>query len=220
MQILKSENKKSGILPLFAVATFGLHLLTLLVLFFHWSMLQQLQRRLTPQSLVQLADGHAITVDPKQNLERHPETIRRFVGETMTLMLTWSQQQQPKTVWEVSSELIANELQPKLQSEISPTENLSKGTENVLVIQSISQPTKIEDGKWKVEMFANQIIFTNSDRLGKSVSFNKIILVRAIDEQAASLPNSPLPLNLAAYRLGEARLKIYNICEIQDKKCS
>lgn len=220
MQILKSENKKSSILPLFAVATFGLHLLTLLVLFFHWSMLQQLQRRLTPQSLVQLADGHAITVDPKLNLERDPETIRRFVGETMTLMLTWSQQQQPKTVWEVSSELIANELQPKLQSEISPTENLSRGTENVLVIQSISQPTKIEDGKWKVEMFANQIIFTNSDRLGKSISFNKQILVRAIDEQAASLPNSPLPLNLAAYRLGEARLKIYNVCEIQDKKCS
>lgn len=220
MQILKSENKKSSILPLFAVATFGLHLLTLLVLFFHWSMLQQLQRRLTPQSLVQLADGHAITVDPKLNLERDPQTIRRFVGETMTLMLTWSQQQQPKTVWEVSSELIANELQPKLESEISPTENLSRGTENVLVIQRISQPTKIEDGKWKVEMFANQIIFTNSDRLGKSVSFNKQILVRAIDEQAASLPNSPLPLNLAAYRLGEARLKIYNICEIQDKKCS
>jgi hypothetical protein len=220
MQILKSENKKSSILPLFAVATFGLHLLTLLVLFFHWSMLQQLQRRLTPQSLVQLADGRAITVDPKLNLERDPETIRRFVGETMTLMLTWSQQQQPKTVWEVSSELIANELQPKLQSEISPTENLSRGTENVLVIERISQPTKIEDGKWKVEMFANQIIFTNSDRLGKSVSFNKQILVRAIDEQAASLPNSPQPLNLAAYRLGEARLKIYNICEIQEKKCS
>ncbi|NEU71588.1 hypothetical protein PI95_003065 [Hassallia byssoidea VB512170] len=220
MQILKSENKKSSILPLFAVATFGLHLLTLLVLFFHWSMLQQLQRRLTPQSLVQLADGRAITVDPKLNLERDPQTIRRFVGETMTLMLTWSQQQQPKTVWEVSSELIANELQPKLESEISPTENLSRGTENVLVIQSISPPTKIEDGKWKVEMFANKIIFTNSDRLGKSVSFNKQILVRAIDEQAASLPNSPLPLNLAAYRLGEARLKIYNICEIQDKKCS
>jgi hypothetical protein len=220
MQILKSENKKSSILPLFAVATFGLHLLTLLVLFFHWSMLQQLQRRLTPQSLVQLADGRAITVDPKLNLERDPQTIRRFVGETMTLMLTWSQQQQPKTVWEVSSELIANELQPKLQSEISPTENLSRGTENVLVIQRISQPTKIENGKWKVEMFANQIIFTNSDRLGKSVSFNKQILVRAIDEQAASLPNSPQPLNLAAYRLGEARLKIYNICEIQDKKCS
>jgi len=219
MQILKSENKKSSILPLFAVATFGLHLLTLLVLFFHWSMLQQLQRRLTPQSLVQLADGRAITVDPKQNLERDPETIRRFVGETMTLMLSWSQQQQPKAVWEVSSELIANELQPKLQSEISPTENLSKGTENVLVIQRVSQPTKIENGKWKVEMFANQIIFTNSDRLGKSISFNKQILVRAIDEQAASLPNSPLPLNLAAYRLGEARLKIYNICEIQDKKC-
>lgn len=220
MQILNSENKKTSILPLFAVATFGVHLLTLLVLLFHWSMLQQLKQQLTPQSLVQLADGRAITVDPKGNLERHPEAIRRFVGETMTIMLNWSQQQQPKTVWEISSQLIANELQPKLQSEISPSENLSRGTENVLVIQKISQPTKIEDGKWKIEMLANQLIFTSSDRLGKSIPFNKQILVRAIDEQATSLPNLPIPLHLAVYRLGEARLKIYNICELQDKNCS
>jgi hypothetical protein len=88
MQLLKPENKKSSILPLFAVGTFGLHLFTLLLLMFHGSMLQQLNRRLTPQSLVQLVDGRAITVDPKQNFERHPETIRRFVGETMTVTAT------------------------------------------------------------------------------------------------------------------------------------
>jgi hypothetical protein len=220
MQILKSENKKSSILPLFAVATFGLHLFALLVLTFHWSMLQQFRQRLTPQSLVQLTDGRAITVDPKADLERHPETIRRFVGETMTLMLNWSQQQQPKIVWEITSDLVVNELQPKLQSEISPTEDLSKGTENVLIIQQISEPIKIAEGKWKVEMTANQIIFTNSDKLGKSTPFNKQILVIAVDQPTTSLPNLPIPLNLAAYRLGEARLKISNICEIKDKNCS
>jgi hypothetical protein len=220
MQILKSENKRSSILPLFAVATFGLHVFALLVLMFHKSILQQLQQRLTPQSLVQLIDGSAITVDPKADIDRHPETIRRFVGETMTLMLNWSQQQQPKTVWQITSGLVASELQPKLESEINPTETLSKDTENVLVIQRISQPIKIGDGKWKVEMTANQIIFSNSDRLGKSTPFNKQILVTAIDQPATSLPNLPIPLHLAAYRLGEARLKISNICGIQDKKCS
>ena len=69
-------------------------------------------------------------------------------------------------------------------------------------------------------MFANQLVFSGYDRLGKSTSFNKQILVRAIDEPATSLPNAALPLQFAAYRLGEARLEIYNVCDIKDKNCS
>ena len=225
MQLLKPEHKKTSILPLLAVGTFGLNLLTLILLMFHSSMLQELNQQLTPQSLVQLVDGTAITVDPKRHFERHPETIRRFVGETMTLMLTWSQQQPPKTVWEISSQLLNNNLRPKFQSEITnlnsgaDPENINKGTEHVLVVQTVSQPTQISDGKWKVEMFANQLTFSNSDNLGTSIAFNKQIIVRAIDEQATSLPDAPLPWHLAAYRLGEARLEILNICEIKDNNC-
>ncbi|MEH1777808.1 hypothetical protein [Nostoc sp.] len=226
MQLLKPENKKNSPLPLLAVGTLGLHLFTLLLLIFHGSMLQQLRRQLTPQSLVQLVDGRAITVDPQPNLERQPEAIRRFVGETMSLMLTWSQQQPPTQVWEITSQLVADNFKQKFKSELtnlnpdSQFENVNRGAENVLVIQKISQPTAIGNGKWKVEMFANQLIFSSYDKLGKSVSFNKQILVRAIDEPATSLPNAPLPLHFATYRLGEARLEIYNVCEIQDNNCS
>ncbi|MBN4005316.1 hypothetical protein [Nostoc sp. LPT] len=226
MQLLKPENKKNSPLPLLAVGTFGLHLFTLLLLIFHWSMLQQLGRQLTPQSLVQLVDGHAITVDPQANLERQPETIRRFVGETMSLMLTWSQQQPPTQIWEITSQLVADDFKQKLKSEItnlnpdSQFENVNRGAENVLVIQKVSQPQEISNGKWKVEILANQLIFNSYDKLGKSVSFNKQILVRAIDEPATSLPNAALPSQFAAYRLGEARLEIYNICEIKDNNCS
>lgn len=157
MQLLKSENKKTNILPLFAVATLGLHLLTLLLLMFHWSILQRLNRQTTLQSLVQLIDGRAIIVDPQENLERYPETIRRFVGETMTLMLTWSQQQPPKTVWDISSELVTDDFQPKLQAEINnlnpgkKLDNFNKSTEQILVIQRISQPTQVSrvSGKCK-----------------------------------------------------------------------
>jgi hypothetical protein len=226
MQILTPENKKNSPLPLLAVGTFGLHLFTLLLLIFHGSMLQQLGRQLTPQSLVQLVNGRTITVDPQPNLERQPETIRRFVGETMSLMLTWSQQQPPTQVWGITSQLVADDFKEKLKSELTNLnpdgqfENVNRGTENVLVIQKVSQPTELGDGKWKVEMFANQLVFSSYDKLGKSISFNKQILVRAIDEPATSLPNVALPLHLAAYRLGEARLEIYNVCEIQDKNCS
>ncbi len=167
-----------------------------------------------------------ITADPQENLERQPETIRRFVAETMNLMLSWSQQQPPTTVWEISSQLVADDFKQKMKSQVinlnpdSQFENVNRGTENVLVIQKISQPTKIGNGQWKVEMFANQLTFSSYDKLGKSTSFNKQILVRAINEPATSLPNAPLPSHFAVYRLGEARLEIYNVCEIQDKNCS
>jgi uncharacterized protein YaaR (DUF327 family) len=217
--VMRSESKRVSFLPLFTVATFGLHILTFLLLTFHWSMLQQLQQRLTPQSLVQLIDGRAITVDPKPDTERYPETIRRFVGETMTLMLSWSQQQQPRMVWETSSMLVADNLKPKLESIISPPETLSQGTENVLVIQTIGQPTQISEGKWKVDITANQITFTNSDKLGKTLPFNKQIVVQAV-EAPISLPNLPVPLNITVSRLGESRLQISNVCDIKDKNCS
>lgn len=226
MQLLKPENRKNNPLPLLAVGTFGLHVFSLLLLLFHGSMLQQLDKQRTPQSLVQLVDGRAITVDPEPNLERQPEAIRRFVGETMSLMLTSSEQQPPTQVWEITSQLVADNFQEKLKSEVtnlnpdSQFENVNRGAENVLVIQKISQPTEIGDGQWKVEMFANQLVFSGYDRLGKSTSFNKQILVRAIDEPATSLPNAALPLQFAAYRLGEARLEIYNVCDIKDKNCS
>lgn len=69
-------------------------------------------------------------------------------------------------------------------------------------------------------MFANQLIFNGSDNLGKSIPFNKQIVVRAIDEPVISLPSAPQPWHLAAFRLGEARLEIYNICDIKDTNCA
>lgn len=225
MQVVKPENKKTSILPLLAVGTFGLHIFSLILLLFNSTIIQALEQQLTPQSLVQLVDGRAITVDPQPTYERHPETIRRFVGETMTLMLTWSQQQPPQTVWQITSQLLANNLRPKFQAEITNLNstgqlgNINRQTEYVLVIERISQPTQIAEGKWKVEMLAHHLNFSPANNLGNATEFNKQILVRAIDETAAVLPNQPLPWHLAAYRLGEARLEIYQICEITENNC-
>ncbi|BAY24371.1 hypothetical protein NIES2100_41660 [Calothrix sp. NIES-2100] len=226
MQILKTENKKTNILPLFAIGTLGVHLLTLLVLMFHWSILQRLNRQTTLPSLVQLADGRAITVNPQENLERDQQTIRRFVGETMTLMLTWSQQQPQNTVWEISSQLVTEDFQPKLQTKINnlnpnkKLNNYNQSDEQLLAIQRISQPEKIAEGKWKVEMVAHQLVFQGADRLGESIPVNQQIYVQATDEQVTSLPQSAIPLQQAAYRLGSARLQIYKICDMKDKSCS
>lgn len=226
MQLLKSENQKTNILPLFAIGTLSLHLLTLLVLLFHWSILQRLNRQTTLPSLVQLIDGRAITVNPQANLLRHPQAIRRFVGETMTLMLTWSRQQPPNVVWDVSSQLVSDDFQAKFQAQINNLtsfkglNSFNSSTEQILVIQRISQPEPVAEGKWKVDMVANQLVFNGSERLGEPIAVNKQIFVEATDELVVSLPSQPLPLQLAAYRLGEAKLKISKICDLKDKLCS
>ncbi|MGB3650580.1 MAG: hypothetical protein WBA41_05125 [Rivularia sp. (in: cyanobacteria)] len=218
MQTLNTDKNQTNIVPLFAIGTFGLHLITLLLLMFHGGMLQQVKRKSVPQILVQLEDGRVITADAKNNKDRDRQTIRRFVGETMTLMFTWSNKQSSTVVWDITSELLRNDFKSGFAQKFNNFE-LESPEENVLIIQRISQPEVISEGKWKVEIFANRLIFTRGDNLGKSIPFNKQILVEA-EDRVNSLPSIPIPLNLAVYRLGEAKMQIYNICDIEDKSCS
>lgn len=226
MKLFQSENQKKNILFFFALGTFGLNFVILLLLFFHEKMLQQLSQQLAPQSLVELADGRVISADPETNLERQPETIRRFVGETMTLMLTFSSKQPQNEILAISSALLMDRFKSKFQAEMLRLNQKNqialnnRSTESVLIIERISQPIKIGVGEWKVEMRANQLIFSGSDLLGKSIPFNRQILVRAIANNPISLPDNLLPWHLATFRLGEARLEIYNMCELQQKDCS
>ena len=220
------ENQKKNLLFLFALGTFGLNFVILLLLFFHETMLQQLSQQLAPQSLVELADGRVISANPETNLERQPETIRRFIGETMTLMLTFSSKQPQNEVLEISSALLMNRFKSKFKTEIMKLNKINqvtsndRSTESVLVIERISQPINIGVGEWKVEIQAHQLIFSGSDLLGRSIPFNRQILVRAIANNPLALPDNPLPWHLATFRLGEARLEIYNMCDLQQKNCS
>ncbi len=218
MQTLNTDNNQNNIIPLLAIGTFGLHLFTLTLLMFHGGMLQQIKRKSIPQTLVQLEGGKVITADAKSSLERNQETIRRFVGETMTLMFTWSPKHSSTVVWDVTSDLLRDDLKREFASKFNSFE-LESPEQNVLVIQKISQPEVIADGKWKVEIFAHRLIFSRGDNLGKSIPFNQQILVETKDE-ITSLPRVPTPLNFAVFRIGEARMQIYNICDIQDKNCS
>ena len=226
MKLFQSENQKKNILFLFALGTFGLNFIILLLLFFHETMLQQLSQQLAPQSLIELADGRVISADPETSLERQPETIRRFVGETMTLMLTFSSKQPQNEILAISSALLMDRFKPRFQTEMmklnkkNQIASNNRSTESVLIIERISQPIKIGVGEWKVEIQANQLIFSGSDLLGKSIPFNRQILVRAIANNPISLPDNPLPWHLATFRLGEARLEIYNMCDLQQKNCS
>ncbi|MDJ0774102.1 MAG: hypothetical protein QNJ49_11870 [Mastigocoleus sp. MO_167.B18] len=193
---------------------------------FHNTMLQQVKRKTLPETLVQLADGRTIGVSATGNLERNQPTIRRFVGEAMTLMLTSSKNLPPSLIKEIASPLLSEDFSQKLNSKNNNIDfnygldRNSRNTEHVLAIAKISQPEEISKGKWKVDIYANHLTFKGTEKTGTSVPFNKQIFVRAIEKSKLTPNQSGIPANLAISALQEARLEIYNICELKDKKCS
>ena len=227
MHHLSVNKNNTNLIPLFVIGTFSLHLLTLLILMFHGTMLNQVKRKTLPKTLVQLADGRAITVAAIENSERNQQTIRRFVGEAMNLIFTSSEKLPPRLLEEISSPLLTEEFRQRLQSENNDLnffnnkqERTSRSTEKVLVIKKISQPEKISDGKWEVNIFANRLTFKGREKTGSSIPFNKQIFVRAIERNTVTFTQPDTPKKLAISGLQEARLEIYNICELKDKKCS
>lgn len=144
----------------------------------------------------------------------------------MTLMLTSSPRLTSKKALEVTSPLLTKNLKEKFGSVLLQQQRAvllgsgDRNVETVLVIEKISQPIKIEAGQWKVQILAHQLLFSQSDLLGKTLPFNKLIGVRAISENPISLSDQPLPLDLATYRQGEAKLEIFAICDLNQKNCS
>ena len=97
-----SQRKKKPVFPIFVLATLVLQAGILGLLILEFFLIARFNNRPAP-SLVQLVDGRAIKVAPMDHLERHPETIRRFVNETLTLMFSWSGTLPPETVEEAKS---------------------------------------------------------------------------------------------------------------------
>lgn len=100
MRVLKV--KKPDIFPAFVLGTLILQSLVLIILFGELYLMARLSHKPAP-TLVQLVDGRAIQTTPQGNLERTPETIRRFLNETMTLMFSWSGTLPPETIEEAKS---------------------------------------------------------------------------------------------------------------------
>jgi hypothetical protein len=228
-------------LALFAVATFGLHIITFLILILIYGSYSQLNKKPVP-TLVQLETGSAIKVAPLGNRDRTPQVISRFVSDTMTLMMNWSGNLPPTTVeesakpkpdkgisigerglrgnkvtsgaWQASyalSEDFRKEFL-KMLADMTPPGVFKGTTQVVLVPLSIQSPIKIEEGKWKVKMIANLTIFDRGNNLGEVIPFNKEIFVRAVEA-----PESPANISgLAAviYQVRASALEIYAIRDL------
>ena len=118
--------------------------------------------------------------------------------------------------WEASfalSEDFRSTFLPEL-AEITPTGVFNGITQTALVINHLSEPEQIEEGKWKVTMIANLYEFTAGDRIGKAIPVNKDIYVRAIYVTVQPLATSASEIQRAVYNARASGLEIYRFGDL------
>jgi len=231
-------------LGLFAVGTFGLHILTFFLLVMLYGSYSSLSKK-APPSLVQLETGKSITVAPLGSLERTPQVVTRFVTDTMTLIMNWSGTLTPTTVeeannpkldpgvdihsvgngrgkvttgaWQASNALSEDFRKDflKLLADLTPQSVFKGTTQVVLVPLSIQPPIKIAEGKWKVKMVANLTVFDRGNNLGEVIAFNKEIFVRAVS--APEPPATMTGLAAVIYQVRASGLEIYAIRDLPEE---
>ncbi|WP_193196032.1 hypothetical protein [Nostoc sp. MG11] len=100
VRLLEKRQRTGSILTAFAIATFSLHVLVLLLFLFQGIKIRQLSLR-KPPNFVQLIDGKSVAIT--DDLEREPEAIRQFISKTMISVFNWSGNLPPQTIEEVAN---------------------------------------------------------------------------------------------------------------------
>ncbi len=237
----KRKRPTVSFLAIFAIATLGLHLFTLLLLIFQGLNIRKLNLQKSPV-FVQLIDGRPVTVP--NDMEREPEAIRQFVSKTMTSVFNWSGTLPPQTIEQVtnptidpgitvttpqggkkvttsswiSSFALSEDFRRGFLSQIAamtPQEVFSNNPNQVisaqLIIKRVYPPVKIAPGKWEVGMVANLIQKKHSDNREIIIPFNKDLLVQAVDTFVYPLADTTTDLQKAIYSIRSEKMEIYEI---------
>ena len=234
------EKCNTHYLPLFVLGSIGLQVSMLVVLVLQAGSIHRLSYQAAP-TLVQLQDGQAIRVSSMAEKERTPETIRRFVNDTLLLMFNWSgnlpvstveDARDPKTdpglpiqvergkrtvataSWQASfalSEDFRREFLTRV-AELTPPGVFSGKTQVVMVINHVSEPESVGEGRWQVDVVAYLYVFDDANVLGQTIPFNREVFVEAI--AAPALPEGDTPLEKSIYHIRQAGLQIYAIREL------
>jgi hypothetical protein len=233
------ERKELNFTPIFLIANAVLLAFLLLIEVVNFARLFTISKS-KASTLVELSDGESIRVIPLSSLERSPQAITHFVGQTMTGLLSWNALPKPTddysqdpakqlkldpgistskakittSAWASGFALSEDFRAPFLEeiSNLTPPDVFNGSTQSILKVSLLSQPTRIKDGQWKVDMVAEIVIFQGSNLVGKPIAFNKTVFVRAID--TAAIPRFASDIQETAFRVRKAGLEIYKIQDL------
>ncbi|MBG1269776.1 hypothetical protein [Nostoc sp. WHI] len=233
------ERKELNFTPIFLIVNAVLLAVILLIEIVNFARIGTISKS-KASTLVELSDGESIRVIPIGSLERSPQAITRFVGQTMTGLLSWnalpkatndynpdptkqlkldtgistSKAKITTSAWASGFALSEDFRAPFLEEigNLTPPDVFNGSTQSILKVSLLSQPTPIKDGRWKVDMVAEVVVFQGSNLVGKPIPFNKTVFVRAID--TAAIPRFSSDVQETATRERKAGLEIYKIQDL------
>jgi hypothetical protein len=232
----KGNASQLNLFGMFVFSALGLGILNLLILLGLFASLNRLSQK-APPSLVQTVDGRSIVTNAMESKERTPIVIRRFTIDTMTMLLSASGKLPPTadkpnpsadagvairlpnqterrvstSTWQSSFALSEDFRASALQgiSELMVPEAFTGQAQVVLIPQTLSEPEKIGEGQWKVNMIANLVTIASGNPQGITVPFNKEIFLRAVDTPPPS--DVTTPLQKAVYQVRSSGIEIYGM---------
>jgi len=191
-------------------------------------------------SLVQLDGGKSILVEPVHSNYRTETVITAFVEESMSQMFTWNVvdkaggsrritdvgidvgngKKVPTRTWQASFAIAQDFretfLQQMAQSFIPPGV-LTGEAQSTLLVESITNPVPVKPGVWEVDMVAYLVIFNGRNPQGNATSFNKTLVIKAVEPALDPLPEETSPIQKAVYATRSKGLVIDEIYELGSK---
>ncbi|AKG19980.1 hypothetical protein [Calothrix sp. 336/3] len=241
VRLLQQKKKPQGsALTLFAIATFSLQFLVLLLIIIQGLTIRQYNLR-KPPNFVQLVDGKPVT--NTSDLAREPEAIRQFISKTMIAMFNWSGKlpaqniedvAKPKadtgitipttqggvqkittSTW-VASFALSEDFRKGFLSkiaEITPPEVFSNNPKQAITVELIIKRVypPVQISPGKWRVGMVADLIQRKENRQVITPFNKDLLVKSVDYFAYPVPENISNLQQAIYSVRSEKLEIYEI---------
>ncbi|BAY80485.1 hypothetical protein NIES25_69730 (plasmid) [Nostoc linckia NIES-25] len=230
------DKKEINFTPLVSIGQFVILIFLFFITLANSSKLSQISS--SRPTLVELQDGTSIRAVAVGEKDRTDQAIMDFTGRTMMNLMSWNaipkssdetlnprelkldpgvqiaDKKLTTNTW-TSGFALSEDFRASFLREIAgltPSDVFSGDTQSALLVRYLSNPQKIESGKWQLDMVANLVVFKGKDQLGNAISFNKTIFIRAVN--TPPLPNNPSVQQVAAYNARKAGMEIYRIQDL------
>ncbi|MCG6138321.1 MAG: hypothetical protein MET45_27480 [Nostoc sp. LLA-1] len=233
-----SVSSKFGIITLTA---FGFAVLSLLIQLVNYGAIKRLGNQEIP-TLIQLSSGETIDAKAVAPTERSNEVIKKFVSDTFIRLFSWdglvqtfNERGEPITKPDdgISIKDGRNKVSTKAYdaafaitekedfrgaflrklAEMTPDSVFNGSSQVSLIPRFISEPRKLRDGRWEVDLIATLVTFSRNNNAGEGIPFNKTITVEAVTTPQ-NLPNGTTELASKIYQARKSGLEITQIVDL------
>jgi hypothetical protein len=242
LRLLSYGQSTSTPVAIASIVAAGGTVLTAILLLINLGLTSRISSHTQGMTVIQSADGSISQGKFSAPNVRDDETIKTFVSNALIDMFSWTgiirdnqqgenspvpdkgieiktksgNKRLPTKSWEAAFSLTDDknfraEFLEKLATMV-PNGVFSSSVQVSLITRHISQPRKIQEGKWEVDYIGTLVSFNSRENQGRGIPLNKTITVAAID--TPKLSKNPSELDKKIFTARQARLEITEIIDL------